>query len=82
MMRSRCSPAASWWKPRPSSPSRFSAGTGQSCSDSSAVSEARMPILSSRRLTVKPGVSRSTRNIEMPACRRSGVPALVRAATK
>ncbi len=41
-----------------------------------------MPILSSRRLTVKPGVSRSTRNIEMPAWRRSAVPAPVRAATK
>ena len=26
-----------------------------------------MPILSSLRLTVKPGVSRSTRNIEMPS---------------
>jgi hypothetical protein len=31
-----------------------------------AVSEARMPILSSLRLTVNPGVGRSTKNMEMP----------------
>ena len=49
---------------------------------SSAVSDARMPILSSVRLTVKPGVSRSTRNIEMPRCRWSVVPASTRAARK
>ena len=30
MIRSRWSPAASCWKPRPSTPSRFSAGTGHS----------------------------------------------------
>ncbi len=36
---------------------------------SSAVSDARLPILSSLRLTEKPGVPRSTRNIEIPRCR-------------
>src|ERR1700730_1833384 len=35
---------------------------------SSAVSEARLPILSSLRLTENPGVLRSTRNIEIPRC--------------
>jgi len=63
-------------------PRRFAAGTGHFWNESSAVSDARMPILSSRRLTVKPGVSRSTRNIEIPAWRLSAVPGRVRAATK
>ena len=82
MIRSRWSPAASCWNPRPSTPSRFSAGTGHSSKLSSAVSEARIPILSSFRLTENPGRPRSTRNIEMPSCRRSAEPSPVRAATK
>ena len=49
---------------------------------SSAVSEARIPILSSFRLTMNPGVSRSTRNMEIPRWRLSASPASSRAATK
>jgi hypothetical protein len=49
---------------------------------SSAVSDARMPILSRVRLTVKPGVSRSTRNIEIPWWRLSPLAAPTRAARK
>ena len=61
---------------------QLAAGTGQSSKASSAVSEARIPILSSLRLTVKPGSPFSTRNIERPSWRRAGVPGPVRAATK
>jgi len=57
--------------PRPSSPSRFAAGTRQSSNTSSAVSEARMPSLSSVFETVKPGVPFSTMKAEMPRCRFS-----------
>ena len=42
------------------------AGTRTSANDSSAVSLQRQPILSSRRLTVNPGVPRSTTSSEMP----------------
>ena len=49
---------------------------------SSAVSDARLPILSSLRLTLNPGVCRSTRNIEIPRCRLPSAPVSMRAATK
>ena len=41
-----------------------------------------MPIFSSVRPTVNPGVPRSTRNIEMPRWRLSALPVSTRAATK
>jgi len=51
----------------PSRPSRFS--RARACLERQLRGvEARMPILSRVRLTPKPGVSRSTRNIEMPRC--------------
>ncbi len=53
-------------KPAFSSPSRLAAGTRQPSKESSAVSEAHQPILSSFLLTVKPGVPRSITSSEMP----------------
>jgi hypothetical protein len=43
-------------------PSRFSFGMRQSSSTKLAVSEARMPSLSSTRTSFRPGLSRSTTN--------------------
>jgi hypothetical protein len=67
------SPSRSDWnccmictKPEPASPTRFATGTRTSANDSSAVSEQRQPILSSRLETVKPGVPRSTTSSETP----------------
>jgi len=48
-------------KPWPSSPMRLATGTRHSSNTSSAVSEARMPSLSSVFDTLKPGVPFSTR---------------------
>ena len=55
-------------KPRPSSPRRASDGTRTSSSTSSAVSDERIPSLSSLRDTSNPGRSVSTRNREKPSC--------------
>src|SRR5205814_2164616 len=60
--------ASAMWKPRPSSPSRWAAGTRHASNTSSAVSEARMPSLSSVLLTEKPGVFFSTTNALTPRC--------------
>ena len=65
-IRSETKAAAIWKKPVFSAPIRFSAGTRASLKDSSAVSEERQPILSSLRLTSKPGVPFSTTIIETP----------------
>ncbi len=51
----------------------FSAGTSQSSNTSSPVSEPRMPILSSLRLTRKPSKSFSIRKAVMPLEPPSGV---------
>ncbi len=53
-------------KPSPSAPRRFATGTRQSSKTNSAVSEARMPSLSSVFPTWKPGVPFSTRKALMP----------------
>ena len=47
-------------------------GTLTSLNDNSAVSEERQPILSSRRLTSKPGVPFSMTSIEIPAAPGTG----------
>ena len=54
------------WAPRPSRPSRFDTGTRQSSKINSAIGDVRSPILSSGRLTVIPGVSRSMMKAVMP----------------
>ena len=54
--------------PWPSSPRRFAAGTRQPSKTSSAVSDARIPSLSSVLVTVNPGVPFSTTKAEMPRC--------------
>ena len=46
-----------WRKPWPSAPTRLPAGTSTSTKDNSAVSEQCQPSLSSRRVTVNPGLS-------------------------
>ena len=66
MIRSPCSCHMISPKPMPSSPSRASPGTRTSTSESSAVSEDRMPSLSSFLATLKPGRSVSTRNNDTP----------------
>ncbi len=53
-------------KPCPSSPSRHDAGTRQPSNRNSAVSDARIPSLSSVLTTVKPGVPLSTRKALIP----------------
>jgi len=68
-------------KPLFSSPSRSSTGTSTSSKESSAVSEARRPSLSSLRPTEYPGDCASTANKEMPKRRSSSFAGLVRAAT-
>ena len=65
-----------WMKPSPSLPSRASWPTWQSSKTSEAVSEMRMPTLSSCLPTETPGVSRGTRKAEMP---RWSDPGFVRA---
>ena len=67
-MRPPSSVASAILNPWPSSPMRCAAGTRHSSNTSSAVSEARMPSLSSVLLTVKPGVPFSTTKAVMP-CR-------------
>ena len=57
-------------KPSPSSPRRFSAGTGQPSKTSSLVVEARIPILPCWGFTSKPGRSRSTMKASTPLVRR------------
>ena len=46
------------------------------------MSEERLPIFSSLRLTLNPGLPFSTTNMEIPRARLPGGAALVRAATK
>ena len=58
-------PSFVWYASSP--PRRFSAGTWQSSSTSSAVSLARSPILSSILPTEKPGVPFSTTKARCPA---------------
>ncbi len=53
-------------KPLFSSPSRFSFGTRQSCSETSAVAVALMPIFFSSRVTFQPGKLVSTMKALMP----------------
>src|SRR5439155_1722555 len=60
--------AAAILNPWPSSPRRFAAGTRQPSKTSSAVSDARIPSLSSVLVTVNPGVPFSTTKAEMPRC--------------
>ena len=51
-------------KPWPSAPSRLPTGTRTPSKASSAVGEPRIPILCSRRVTLKPGRSVSTRSAD------------------
>ena len=67
-MRPASSVPSAILNPCPTSPSRWAAGTRQRSKRSSAVSEARMPSLSSVLTTVKPGVPFSTRKALMPRC--------------
>ena len=53
-------------KPSPSAPRRLATGTRASANDSVIVSEPRRPILSSPLPSIRPGVSFSTMNAEMP----------------
>ena len=53
-------------KPSPSAPRRFPSGTLHSSNTSSAVDEARMPILPCCGLMVNPGVSRETTSASIP----------------
>lgn len=64
---------ATWANPLFSAPTRFSAGTRTSAYDSSAVSEQCQPILSSLRVTVNPGVPRSTTSSDSPCAPGSPV---------
>ena len=59
--------------PRFSSPRSASADTSQPSKESSAVWEARIPIVSILRPTVKPGNPRSTRKSESPLVPWPGV---------
>jgi len=59
-------------KPCPSAPSRFAAGTRQSWSAISTVSEARMPILSSCLPIENPGRSGVTMNAVIPRLPEAG----------
>ena len=65
--RSDTNAAAICAKPEFSLPIRLAAGTRTSVYDSSAVSDDRQPILSSLRVTSKPGVPLSTTISETPA---------------
>ncbi|SKY55951.1 Uncharacterised protein [Mycobacteroides abscessus subsp. abscessus] len=64
--RSVTKAAAIWAKPLFSAPTRLATGTRTSTKANSAVSELRQPILSSLRVTVKPGVSFSITRSETP----------------
>ena len=59
-------------KPPSTSPSSCARGTRTSSSTSCTVAEARRPILSSRRATLRPGAPRSTISSEMPSRPASG----------
>src|SRR6185437_13003884 len=65
-IRSRGSRSIRWTKPPPSRPSRLAAGTRTSSKNSSAVSCAWSPILSSLRPRLKPSMPRSTTSRLMP----------------
>jgi hypothetical protein len=76
--RSPCSSHMICLKPSPSTPSSASPGTRTPSRCSSAVSEARIPTLSSFCATSKPGRSVSTRNSEMPPHGSAGSRSAVR----
>ena len=59
-------------KPAPSPSISALAGTSTSLRNTSAAGSARCPSLPSGLPTVRPGVSRSTKNALMPLCRASG----------
>ena len=71
-IRSRGSRSIRCTKPPPRLPSRLAAGTATSSKNSSAVSCACMPILSSLRPRLKPGMPRSTTSRLMPRAPASG----------